>query len=72
LFNEGRVALTMAASSIGWRISDKQKWGIRILKFSRHKRPIQSGSRDFEEVGHFLAALAVLDEVAGVVGLLAG
>ncbi len=63
-------------------LSSRSTWGRRRifpkehanshLKGSRHKRPIKGGPRDFEEVGHLLAALSVLDELAGMVGLLAG
>jgi hypothetical protein len=41
--------------------SVRQRTTGAAVKSSCHKRPIKCGPRDFEEVGHFLAALAVLD-----------
>jgi len=42
------------------------------FKGSRHKRPVQSDGAQLEEFGRVLAALALVDQLAGVVDLLPG
>jgi len=45
---------------------------IPALLGSSHKRPVQSDAANLEKGGHVLAALAVLDELPGVLNLLPG